>query len=371
VYATCLHCHRPLGRNESIEAFPVGRRLAFDAAKGRLWVICPSCERWNLTPIEERWEAVESCERLFRGQKLRAQTENVGLARLAEGTELIRIGSPLRPEFAAWRYGRVFSARLHRRTALVAGVGAALGAGAYVTGAAGALLSLGPLLAVPIFHVSLLARAALHVKTMRVIGENGKPLQVNRRHLDHSRIVPNDSGQLHLHLRHSYGQQHLHGERASRALSSILARANGSGAGIGTTGAAASVIADAGDPVRAIARVAREAERLTGDFAARAAELDRAPRGLTIEAALNARQGMFRSTGVLVNRGALYRLPRVQRLALEMALHESSEQRALEDELEPLQRAWREAEEIAAIADGELTPVEGPGSRVQGLGFRV
>jgi hypothetical protein len=151
VYATCLHCHRPLGSNESIEAFPVGRRLAFDAAKGRPWVICPSCERWNLTPIEERWEAVEGCERLFRGQKLRAQTENVGLARLAEGTELIRIGSPLRPEFAAWRYGRVFSARLHRRTALVAGVGAALGAGAYVTGAAGALLSLGPLLAVPFF----------------------------------------------------------------------------------------------------------------------------------------------------------------------------------------------------------------------------
>jgi len=62
VYATCLHCHRALGSNESIEAFPVGRRLAFDAAKGRLWVICPSCERWNLSPIEERWEAVEGCE---------------------------------------------------------------------------------------------------------------------------------------------------------------------------------------------------------------------------------------------------------------------------------------------------------------------
>src|SRR5215510_10493404 len=92
MYSTCLHCHRALGRNDAIEEFPIGRRFAFDLAKGRLWAICGSCGRWNLTPIEERWEAVESCERLFRGQTLRAQTENIGLARLPEGTELIRIG---------------------------------------------------------------------------------------------------------------------------------------------------------------------------------------------------------------------------------------------------------------------------------------
>ena len=28
---TCMFCHRPLGTNEVIEHFPVGRRLAFDA----------------------------------------------------------------------------------------------------------------------------------------------------------------------------------------------------------------------------------------------------------------------------------------------------------------------------------------------------
>lgn len=60
------------------------------------------------------------------------------------------------------------------------------------------------------------------------------------------------------------------------------------------------------------------------------------------------------------NDGALNRLPRVQRLALEMSLHEESEQRALEGELEALRRDWREAEEIAAIADGELTPMPRP-----------
>ncbi|HET7463186.1 MAG TPA: hypothetical protein VFJ82_18170, partial [Longimicrobium sp.] len=38
-------------------------------------------------------------------------------------------------------------------------------------------------------------------------------------------------------------------------------------------------------------------------------------------------------------------------LALEMALHEEQERRILEGELALLETAWREAEEIAAIAD--------------------
>lgn len=39
MYTTCLFCHSSLGTNETIESFPVGRRLAFDAAHGRLWVV--------------------------------------------------------------------------------------------------------------------------------------------------------------------------------------------------------------------------------------------------------------------------------------------------------------------------------------------
>ena len=71
MYSTCIFCHAGLGTNEAIEHFPVGRRLAFDAARGRLWVVCRSCERWNLTPLEERWEAIEEGERLFSNTKLR------------------------------------------------------------------------------------------------------------------------------------------------------------------------------------------------------------------------------------------------------------------------------------------------------------
>ena len=39
-----------------------------------------------------------------------------------------------------------------------------------------------------------------------------------------------------------------------------------------------------------------------------------------------------------------------------MALHEDSEQAALEGQLALLEAAWREAEEIAAIADNLLAP---------------
>ena len=39
-----------------------------------------------------------------------------------------------------------------------------------------------------------------------------------------------------------------------------------------------------------------------------------------------------------------------------MALHEEAERRAMQGELEELERAWREAEEIAGISDTLLVP---------------
>src|SRR5690606_19315615 len=135
MYSTCLFCTKPLGTNEVLETFPIGRRIAFDERRGRLWVVCRHCERWNLSPLEERWEAVEACERMFRDTRIRVSTENVGLARHREGLELVRIGAPLRPEFAAWRYGDQFGRR--RRRALLYGAGGiALFAGINFTGLA-------------------------------------------------------------------------------------------------------------------------------------------------------------------------------------------------------------------------------------------
>jgi hypothetical protein len=52
----------------------------------------------------------------------------------------------------------------------------------------------------------------------------------------------------------------------------------------------------------------------------------------------------------------LHELPDASRLALEMATHEESERRAMEGELALLEAAWRQAEEIAKIADNLLVP---------------
>ncbi len=96
MYTRCIFCTRDLGANEVVEHFPVGQRLAFDPEKGRLWVVCRRCERWNLSPLEERWEAVEECERLFRDTRLRYSTENIGIARHPAGPDLVRPAPPPR-----------------------------------------------------------------------------------------------------------------------------------------------------------------------------------------------------------------------------------------------------------------------------------
>src|SRR4029450_8501239 len=143
MYATCLFCNKTLGTNEALETFPVGRRLAFDAAKGRLWVVCRHCERWNLSPLEERWEAIEQAERFYRDTRRRVATDQIGRSKLRDGTELVRIGDPLRPEFAAWRYGDQFGRR-RRRQMLVAGAGlTAIGAVVAGGGAGGAAGGMG------------------------------------------------------------------------------------------------------------------------------------------------------------------------------------------------------------------------------------
>ena len=54
--------------------------------------------------------------------------------------------------------------------------------------------------------------------------------------------------------------------------------------------------------------------------------------------------------------GTLHSLAPRDRLALEMALHEESERRAMDGELAALELAWAEAEQIAKIADDMFLP---------------
>jgi hypothetical protein len=54
----------------------------------------------------------------------------------------------------------------------------------------------------------------------------------------------------------------------------------------------------------------------------------------------------------------LHSLAGATRITLEMALHEEQERRAIHGELHVLEAAWREAEEIASIADNMFVPEE-------------
>jgi len=288
---------------------------------------------------------VESCERLFRGQRLRAQTENIGLVRLREGTELIRIGSPFRPEFAAWRYGGVFRRRFRKYLGTSAVSSACAASGVFMLATLPIDTALQSMLMMPFMYFGLASVSYRAGVIGTVAGQDGKLLRVTMANLDQTKIAADGDEPLRLYLTHRDGHQELTGDRATRVLGTLLARVNQAGGSKETIADAAELIADAGDPRAALAVVAGEAERRAG--------------GTRSEPSIQA-VGRKVLSGVLpANRGALHRLPARYRLALEMSLHETSEQLALDEELASLQRAWREAEEIAAIADGELTPLRG------------
>jgi hypothetical protein len=352
MYSTCLFCHRPLGANESIEHFPVGKRLAFDAAKGRLWVVCRSCERWNLTPIEERWEAIEECEREFSRTKLRVSTDEIGLARLRDRTTLIRIGQPQRPEMAAWRYGDQFGRR--RRRYLVAG-GAAVAA-------IGGLIIAGPVMgvigagAVNIVNFGNMLRA---FRTVARVNADGRTLSLNQRALNTVELRPYRAAGFELEVPFGYPWKHrarlfgfgaggrsvfgttqgsvtLRGDEALHAARVLLPRINVSGGNPAAVNDALALIERDPAPHALFSRMASVTDRSHRIFFTQGAR----PLGRTEPA--------YRLGG----------LSPAQRLALEMCLHEDDERRALEGELAELEQRWKEAEEIAAISDNLFTPKE-------------
>src|SRR4051812_8840822 len=336
MYRTCLFCSSDLGHNEAVEHFPIGRRLAFDAAKGRLWVVCRKCERWNLTPLEERWEAIEECERQFRATKLRVSTDQIGLARLKEGLELVRIGQPQRPEMAAWRYGDQFGRRRRRHYAILAGGLAVAG----VVIVAGPVLGLVSGVAInPMWQVINAGRGIYRARTfVNVPSPDGGVLRTRLTDLPRVKLsargddvvlevpVPASGGGAWWRYRSIRDTRELHGDDAVRAAGALLPRINRSGGSADQVQRAVRFLEDAADPLalfRSAAGTIRKREANGNVFSA----------------------GQW-----------LKHLPADQRLALEMSAHEETERRALEGELHILEAAWRDAEEIAKIADDMFLP---------------
>src|SRR2546428_407830 len=110
MYRTCAFCNGKLDGDGGPSGLGVGRRLAFDEWKGRLWVICPKCSRWNLAPLDDRLEKIEALARAAGEGRVAAATEHVALVRW-QTYDLVRVGKPRRMEFATWRYGERLKAR--------------------------------------------------------------------------------------------------------------------------------------------------------------------------------------------------------------------------------------------------------------------
>lgn len=316
MYSTCIFCHSALEGNDTIEHFPVGRRLAFDPERGRLWVVCRRCRQWNLTPTEERWEAIEECERFYRDTRLRVSTDQIGLARLASGLELVRIGRPERPEFAAWRYGDQLGRR--RRTALIR-VGIGLGAlGAVVVGGAAAGVGIGGFG----WLIGQMGERIVKGSPERVVARLPVPqvgeLTIKGKHLNRLQLMTEGDDRWKLGLPYRKQIVTLEGDPAIQALGKLLPQLNRFGGSRERVTEAVSLIERVPDPTRFF------------DVAARMA--------------------MSRA------KAKISALPESLRLALEMAAHEDSERRALEGELALLEQAWKEAEEVAAIADNMFLP---------------
>lgn len=343
MYSTCIFCHSQLGANQSIENFPIGRRLAFDAARGRLWAVCRKCERWNLSPLDERWEAIEECERLFSSTRTRVSTDNIGLARVHDGLELVRIGSPMRPEMAAWRYGDQFG---RRRTKHLAWTGAA------ITSVVG-LVILGPVTGMVagggwgLWNVANSINSVYQARRVRarlLLPGRSDPVRVRASHLGRVALLSENGGwalrvAFHDDKKHFDDRGYsvndsdavLRGDEALRVASQLLPAINSAGARRDEVNDAVRMIGDTVDPTSLFDRYAKTGTFLKSVRWSRDADLP----------------------GRLVGS-----LPKEVRLALEMATHEDSERRALEGELALLEDAWRNAEEIAAISDDMFVPDE-------------
>ena len=140
----------------------------------------------------------------------------------------------------------------------------------------------------------------------------------------------------------------LQGEDAERVLTRTLVRVNRTGAPLRKIDHALDRLAASGTRDAFLRRIAEQEHGLFSQWSATSSS--RMP---DVRGGFQRFLGTFR--GERVGAAALPlpppQLPHADRLALEMALHEESERRTLEGELAALEAAWREAEEIARIAD--------------------
>jgi len=307
----CAFCNGKLDGDGGPSGLGVGRRLAFDEWKGRLWVICPKCSRWNLAPLDDRLERIEALARAAGEGRVAAATEQVALIRW-QTYDLVRVGKPRRLEFATWRYGERLRARRREQLKFVlpvtvAAVGLAVAVNVAAGGSVGVFVWNMPNIA-RMLYTGMVGRRRVTLVEPPICERCGTVLQLRAKHVAYARVVRQTQQDVGLILScpscHTEGAM-LVGHEAQAALRqglTYLALARGRQQRVEE---AARLVESAGGPDQLIADVAR--------------------RALTLRSLAGER-----------------------RLALEMAVDERLE-------IEELERQWKEAEEIAEIADGTLS----------------
>jgi hypothetical protein len=328
MFKRCLVCHSPFHENESLEHFPLGTRVAYDPSRGRLWAVCKECKRWSLAPIEERWEALDELEKRVRdGSRLLSQTDNISLLRSGR-LEIVRVGRANLAEQAWWRYGKELTQRRQKfRTLSTAG---AIGAGAAIWGgmATGGM----SFIAAWLLWDNLPNKIPDAARWLRFGGDawRGKArcvkcgytlTRIAYRRRDHLILLrARDSEPTGISYKcprcgdFREGGLQLRGPEAVHTLRRVLAYHHFDGADDRTVTSATRLIQEAGSPDD-LSRILIKDGRRLGE------------------------------------------LGRTGGIALEIAANESAEQHLLELELVELEAHWRTEEELAAIIDGELTPL--------------
>jgi hypothetical protein len=310
MYRTCAFCNAALRGDGGPSGLGVGRRLAFDEWRSRLWVVCPACARWNLAPLDDRLDRIEAVARAARDGHVVAASTHVALIRWQK-YDLIRVGQPPR-ELAGWRYGERLKARERERARVVvpltlAAVGLGIAANVAVGGSFGVFIwNFGRV--ADAAYVALLGNRRVTLAEPLVCEACGTAMALRARHVQHRREDDHARARVALLLRCPSCEKEgalLTGSDANLALRRGLTFLN------------------AGRAAR------RRAEAAAG-------EVDRA----------GGPEGLIRST----SRGAatLRSLGPDRRLALEIAVDEVAE-------IGEIERQWADAEQIAEIADGMLS----------------
>lgn len=331
MYSRCIACRRSLGTNTLIADLPIGRRIAYETENGRLWVVCHHCWQWNLTPFEERWEALEQCEAAFQKSVAHADAAGIALAKNLDGTELIRIGgSATSSDIANFRYGRRLQ---HRRDRFM--IAGTLVGGLFFIALLALYNSIEPAAApwVVLWLVAFLMSwkeqlpaAFSWWKVARYRMPSGDWTTIRRFHL--GRMAIESAGKIpHYTLVCPLWRKELrlNGTEAAEFLAVILPRGNWR----------SGTLAEINEAVRVVER-AEARQPSAGSLP---------PPPPVWERLLHGQKGK-----------RLLGLPSVRRLALEMAVTEERELRIMKGAALQYRLAWESAEKIAAIADSLLIP---------------